>query len=426
MNIWKISIKNIKSKLSYTVLSVFILALSISLLLGIQQLKNSFEYQIEHNLGGIDLVIGAKGSPLQLVLSSVLHLDNPTGNIAFADAKNISKNPLVKRAVPVSYGDNYKGYRIIGTETKDFMSLYQATIEKGRIAEKNFEVVIGSLIAKKLNLNVGDTFLSAHGFIENEIDVHEDVFTIVGILKPTQKGIDRVIICPLATVWEAHEHHNHDNESKEHKEHKFKGKEGHKQYEDEHDKQQHGEHEKDREITAMLISFKNLSALLTLPRRINEDSNMQAALPKYELQKLYKFAGVGLQTISWIAYLILCISGATIFISLYKMVKERAFDLALLRTYGASNFQLIKMATYEGLIIAFSAFITGFIFTKVGLALLTNFLDAGYQQTIIRSLPILQVVEIIGLVLAMIVLSIIFAIYPIIKMNISTILSNEE
>ena len=421
MNIWKITLKNIKAKLSYTIVSIFILALSSSLLLGIKQLKNSFEYQITNNLGDIDLVIGAKGSPLQLVLSSVLHLDNPTGNISFTNAQKISKNPLIKSAVPISYGDNYKGYRIIGTKTEDFMRLYKATIETGRITDKNFEVVIGSAIAQKLKLSIGDTFLSAHGLIENEVDVHDSVFTIVGILKPTQKIIDRLIICPLATVWKAHESHTHNRPEEEL--HKTNHDHDH---DTQHQQTTTHEDKTDKEITAMLISFKNLSALLTLPKRINEKTNMQAALPKYELTKLYKFTGIGLQTISWIAYLILGIAGMTIFMNMYKMITERAFDLALLRTYGASNFQLIKMVTYEGLIIGSAAFVSALIITKIGVLSLGDFLQEDYQQTMIRPLPIQELFEIMGIVMVLIVLSIIFAIYPIIKLNISTILSNEK
>ena len=95
-------------------------------------------------------------------------------------------------------------------------------------------------------------------------------------------------------------------------------------------------------ITSLLINFKSPRALLTFPRRINKQTKMQASLPKYELHKLYEYIGIGFKTISLIAYLILVISGIIIFISLYKMVKERSFDLALFRTYGASNFQLIK------------------------------------------------------------------------------------
>jgi len=227
MNIWKISIKNLKSKPFYTFLSIIILALSITLLLGIQQLKTSFKYQMENNLGDIDLVVGAKGSPLQLVLASILHLDNPTGNINYEDAEKLGKNPLIKSAVPISYGDNYKGFRIVGT-TDEFYSFYNAELEQGNMVQNALEVVIGNTIAKQLNIKIGDTFLSSHGFVENTIDVHDDLFTVVGILKPTQKVIDRLIITNLQSVWDVHDHDDHDEHEGEHDNHDDHDKEEHK------------------------------------------------------------------------------------------------------------------------------------------------------------------------------------------------------
>lgn len=411
MNIWKISVQNTKSKPLYTLLSIFILSISITLLLGIQQLKTSFQYQMENNLGDIDLVIGAKGSPLQLVLSSVLHLENPTGNISYQEAKKITKNPLIKSAVPISYGDNYEGYKIIGT-THEFYTIYGAELKIGRSVEKSMEVVLGSLVAKQLELSIGDTFLSSHGLIDNGIDVHDEELTVVGILNPTQKIIDRLIVTNLESVWDAH---NHDDDDDAH-EHEKEGSH----------EEEHTDHDETKEITSLLISFRNPSALLSLPRAINKNTNMQAALPKYELDKLYTYTGVGLKTISWIAHIILIISGMTIFISLYKIVKERAFDLALMRTYGASNVQLIKMIAYEGLIIVCFAFIIGFLLVKMGMYAMFEFAGGGYQQIVLQELPLNEIFQTIGLVFAMIILSISLAVYPIIKMNISTILSNEK
>lgn len=405
MNVWKISIQNIKSKPLYTLLSIFMLSLSIALLLGIQQLKTSFENQMENNLGEIDLVIGAKGSPLQLILSSVLHIDNPTGNIPYQEAKKIGKNPMIKTAVPISYGDNYKGFRIVGT-TPEFLTFYNTEIQEGRLAQKPMEVVLGHTVANKLQLKIGDTFLSSHGLIDNNIDVHNEELIVVGILTPTQKVIDRLIVTNLESIWGIHNHDNHNNESFENEEN-------------------HEEHNEEKEITSLLVSFKNPRALLTLPRKINKDTNMQAALPKYELDKLYQYTGLGFKTISWIAYIILIISGMTIFISLYKMIKERAFDLALLRTYGASNIQLIKMVGYEGFTIVSFAFIIGFLFTKTGLYFMFHFLESA-NLDILKALPSNQVLQIIGIVIVMIILSIALAIRPILKMNISTILSNEK
>jgi len=253
MNIWSISIQNIKSKPLYTFLSVFIASLSIALLLGTQQLKRSFENQIENNLGKIDVVVGAKGSPLQLVLASVLHLDNPTGNISYKEALKISKNPLIKSAVPISYGDNYKGYRIVGT-THEYPTLYSAELQKGHRVENAMEVILGNSVAQKLNLKIGDTLLSAHGLLENSIEEHDAVLTVVGILKPTQKVIDRLILTNLQSVWDVHNHERKENH------------EGH----DYHDIQD------EKEITSLLIRFKSPRGLLTFPRRINERTNMQA------------------------------------------------------------------------------------------------------------------------------------------------------
>jgi len=409
MNVWKISWQNIKSKPLYTALSVFSLALSIALLLGMQQLKTSFKHQIENNLGTIDLVIGAKGSPLQLVLASVLHLDNPTGNISYKEVKKISKNPFIKTAVPISYGDNYKGFRIIGT-TNAFRKLYNSELEKGRDVNASLEVVIGHIVAKELKLTIGDTFLSAHGLVEAAIETHDEKFVVVGILKPTQKVIDRLIISNLESIWHLHEDESHTEDHSEHSE------ENHKKH----------PNEKDKEITSLLVSFKNPRGFLTVPRTINEQTNMQAALPKYELDKLYEYMGLGFKTITWIAYLILIIAGLTIFISLYKMVKERAFDLALLRTYGATRFQLIKMVVYEGFTITFVAFAIGLLLVKIVLPLLLKFTGITFNGNVLKELPFQDILQIALVIFIIIIVSITIAIYPIVKMKISEILSNEK
>ncbi len=405
MNIWKISLKNIKSKPLYTFSSIFILALSIALLLGIRQLETSFKYQMQNNLGKIDLVIGAKGSPLQLVLASVLHMDNPTGNILYEDAKKIGKSPFIKTAVPISYGDNYKGYKIVGS-TANFATLYDAKLEKGSAIKKPMEVILGSTVAEQLQLKIGDTFLSSHGLLENDIDIHSEHLTIVGIYQPTNKTIDRLIVTSLESIWDVHEEAEHEK--------------------DENHLGHHENHEKGKEITSLLVSFRSPSAFLTLPRKINKDTNMQAVLPKYELEKLYRYTGVGFKTISWIAYMILIISCITIFVSLYKMVKERAFDLALLRTYGASNFQLTRMIAYEGLIIGLLAFLLGLLLSKAGLYFMLRIMETEYQQNTLQKLPLQEFLQIVLLVVVMVTFSILLAIYPIMKMNISTTLSNEK
>ncbi len=403
MNLWKISIQNIKSKPLYTFLNVFVLLLSSILLLGVQQLKNSFEYQIENNLGKIDMVVGAKGSPLQLVLASVLHLDNSTGNISYHEAEKIGKNPLIKSAIPISYGDNYKGFRIVGT-LNQFTTLYDAELDTGRKVQQAMEVVLGYTVAQQLNLKIGDTFVSSHGLLENNIAIHSDALTVVGILKPTQKVIDRLIITHLQSIWDVHDH---DDESDYNGSH-------------EHDE------EEEKEITSLLISFRSPAAFLTMPKKINKRTNLQAALPKYELDRLYSYTSIGFKTIAGIAYLILVISGSIIFTSLYKMVKERSFDLAILRTYGASNFQLIKIIAYEGFIIGITALSLGILFVKIGFSFIFKIMNSEKRLYMLQELPLQEIIHTGVLVFIMTTLSILLAIYPILKMDISKILSNEK
>lgn len=392
MNIWKIGIRNFQYKPLYSVLSILMLSVSIALLLGIQQLDASFKQQLDNNLADIDMVVGAKGSPLQLVLSSVLHIDNPTGNIPYEEAKRIIKNPLVDKAVPISYGDNYKGYRIVGT-TVLFPQLYNTAIEKGKSWQKPMEVVLGSTVANRLGLQVGDSFLSSHGLAEQGGHEHAEHLTIVGIYQPANKVIDRLIITDLETIWEIHHHEEEEHEN---------------------------------EITSLLVSFRNPMGLMTMPRRINEQSNFQAALPKYELDRLYQFTGVGVETITWIAYAIMVISCITIFISLYRMVRDRAFDLALMRTYGASTSQLVKMVAYEGLLIAVTAFLIGALLSRLGLHFIFEMIVDQYKQQMPAAFNFRELSQTGEMVVFMVLLSISFAILPIVKMNISKILSHEK
>ncbi|RUA13046.1 MAG: ABC transporter permease [Flavobacteriia bacterium] len=403
MNIWKISLRNFRFKPLHTFLGILTLSVSIALLVGIQQLDKSFRGQLDNNLGEIDMVVGAKGSPLQLVLASVLHIDNPTGNIPFEEAKRLMKNPMIQKAVPISYGDNYKGYRIVGT-TDDFATLYSASIAQGRSMEKSMEVLLGASVAKKLGLRIGDTFQSSHGLIEKGAHTHEEPLTVVGIYNTTHKVLDRLIVTGLETIWEVHHH------EEEHKE--------------EHQEEEEEEHE--QEITSFLVSFRNPIALLTIPRNINENTNMQAALPKFELERLYQFTGVGVKTITWIAYAILVISCITIFISLYRMVRDRAFDLALMRSYGASRFQLAKMVLYEGVLMAGIAFLIGILLSQIGVFFIFEMIADQYKQTMPLQLKYQEVLQTGVLFLSMVLLSIALAIYPLIKMNISKILSHEK
>ncbi|TRZ42859.1 ABC transporter permease [Robertkochia solimangrovi] len=402
MNIWSISIRNISSKPWYSALGLITLTLSITLLFGIQQLNYTVESKLNNDLGTIDLVLGAKGSPLQLVLSSILHIDNPTGNISYEAAEAVQRNPLVKIAVPISYGDNYKGFRIVGT-TPDFPTLYNVEIVQGRGPKYTLEVVLGNDVAQKTGLDIGDTFESGHGLAANSLHHHERPMKVVGIYQPSGTVIDRLIVTGLDSVWELHEHHDHEDENSK----------------------EAGEEHYNKEITSLLVSFKNLSGLLKFSNTINRNTGMQAAIPRYELDRLFSFVGIGVKTISWIAFLILLLSGLMICLNLIQMVKDRSFDLALYRTYGASHLQLVMMLILEAFILVILALILGYILSQT-----TIYCVLYYTSLLPVGLPAdfwfnSNIMNLIFIVLSVAIIAVSIAIYPVLKLNISKILSHE-
>ncbi|MET1259241.1 FtsX-like permease family protein [Flagellimonas sp. DF-77] len=427
------------------VLSLLLLVLSVSLVTFILQLSQQLNGQMDKNIAPVDMVVGAKGSPLQLVLSSVLHIDAPTGNIPLKEAEPLMTHPFVKMAIPVSYGDNYKGYRLLGTEPS-YIDAYGGTLANGRLFKESFEVVAGHQVATKLGLQVGDTFVGAHGLAAEAIDVHDDKpYTVVGILNPTSTVLDQLLISNLASIWEAHDHEGHDHGDEAEHDHDDHDHEGHDHddhdHEDEgHDHEEHPgeghdhsddseaahEHkEEDLEITSLLVKFKNPMALVQLPRSINENTNMQAALPGFEIQRLTGLLGSGVKTINGIALAILFVSGFSIFISLLKTIRERRQELALLRTYGLGTRKLLYLVLFEGLFLAVLGFVAGWLLGRLALKLVSNYMIATYGYALDISGPDLTELWFFVATLLISGLAVLLASTSIFKLDISKVLANE-
>jgi putative ABC transport system permease protein len=211
VNIFKLSIKNIFNKPLSSTISLALLILGIGIISLLLQLNSLIKNQMNNNLKGIDMVVGAKGSPLQLILSSVYHVDSPTGNISYKEADEISKNKMVGSSIKLLYGDNYKGFRIVGAEKK-YIELYGAVFKKGNEWNKPFEVVVGSKVSKELKINLGDEFVSSHGLRENGESHDHKSFKVVGLLEPSNSVIDQLIITSPTSVWNIHDDHDHLDE----------------------------------------------------------------------------------------------------------------------------------------------------------------------------------------------------------------------
>jgi len=373
MNIFRLSLRNMTSRPLSTTLCLVLLTLGVGMIALLLQVNRHIQQQMENNIREIDMVVGAKGSPLQLILSAVYHIDDPTGNISLHEAEQLQKNRFVEATIPLSYGDSYRGYRIVGTNHQ-YTEHYKATVSEGRLWQKPFEVTIGATVAQNLNLNIDENFTGAHGLSEGG-EAHEDhAYRVVGILGYTNSVLDQLILTATKSVWEVHDH-----------EEAFPGKnqsalnEGNDEDHEHHES--HEANDEEKEITAMLVKFRSPMGMVQLPRMVNENTNMQAAVPTYEISRLFSLMGVGVDMLSAIALVIIAVSGLSVFISLYNALKDRQYEMALMRTYGATRWQLLCLVLQEGLLLTFSGFLLGILFSRLGLWLVSGLMESSYHYT---------------------------------------------
>ncbi|WP_114750006.1 ABC transporter permease [Pleomorphovibrio marinus] len=334
MNLVKLSWNYLLAKPLNTGLNILLLSMGLAIITVLLLMQDQFENKMTRDAEGIDLVIGAKGSPLQLVLSSVYHIDFPTGNIPLDEAESVSKNRLIKNVIPLGMGDNYNGYRIIGTN-HDYLELYNAGFREGRPWEVAFETVLGQEVASKLELEVGSRFVGSHGIGTASHAHDEHDYIVVGILEKQDNVLDQLILTALESVWYTHDE-DHDHE-------KFEQPVATSGFP--------SSDQEGREVTSLLVKYRNPIAAVQLPRYINSRSSLQAASPSFEISRLFELLGVGIKLIQGLAVVIIAIAGLGIFIALYNSLKERKYDLAVMRTLGASKATLFVHIILEGFIL---------------------------------------------------------------------------
>ncbi|WP_259016944.1 ABC transporter permease [Emticicia fluvialis] len=354
----KISWKNILDKKLNSFLCVLLMTLGIAIISLLLLLGKQLQDKFAKNISGIDMVIGAKGSPLQLILSSVYQIDNPTGNVYMSDVQEIAQNPLVKEMIPLSMGDNYRGYRIVGTNKK-YLEHFKANFATGAIFKKDLDVVLGAQVAANTGLKPGDTFISSHG-LDAEGEQHGDKkYKVVGILEFNNSVIDNVVLTSLSSVWNIHDHEEAHAEGEAHEE---------------------GEADMSKkEITSALIKFRSPMGLMTLPRNINQNSKLQAALPAIEVNRLFELLGIGMDGLQILAAVIMLISGISVFVSLYNSLKERKYEMALMLSMGASRTRLFLMLLLEGVLLALFGFAAGVVFSRAGVLLISNSISKKFH-----------------------------------------------
>jgi putative ABC transport system permease protein len=362
-------------------MSIILFGLGVGLISFLLLFNSQLKEKFDKNLAEIDLVVGAKGSPLQMILCSMYHIDNPTGNISIKQATPLLRDlhPLIKKAIPLSLGDNYKSFRIVGTN-HDLVELYNGKLKEGNLWSADFEVTIGRSVADDTGLKLGDTFVSSHGFNEDDDMAHDhSSFKVVGILEGTGSVLDQLILTNTATIWLVHEHEEETGEEAAGQTH-----ESHDHGDQSHDNSNadllnHPE----QEITSVLIQYKSRTNFqaLNFGRNINENTEMQAASPAIEINRLYNMIGVGTDALRSLAILIAIVSALSIFISLFKSMRERKYELALIRVLGAGRTKVFALIILEGLILALIGFVIGSILSHIGMELVSKHLKADFRYS---------------------------------------------
>lgn len=361
---------NVRFKPFSALLSIFLLVAGLTVVLTATYVRGQIDHRFTRDIQGIDLVVSGKGSPLQIVLSAVFQLDTPTGNIPLSAVGLLEQQRLVKSAIPLSLGDNFDGYRIVGTRAA-YLALYRAEFLSGRVFKAPMEVVLGSAVAKTKGLKLGDTILGAHG-LTGSGDMHADApYTVVGILKPTGAVLDRLVVTPLESVWQAHGHH-HDGGTTE-------AAAVDRDHDANHD--HHEEHaetdvalQPPLEVTAVLLTYKSPLAMSQIPRWINAETDYQAASPVFEMTRLNKLLGTGEALMKYFGYALLCFALASLLISSFFTVRERHFDIALLRAVGASRGRIFAYVMAEVSLIALAGILCSGLLTYGLVSLLAKWL----------------------------------------------------
>ena len=326
-------------------LNVLLLSLGLASLAFVLLVSHQIDQAFERDLAGIDVVVGAKGSPMQLILSGVFHIDAPTGNVPLAAVKELEQHPQVAKLIPLSLGDSLRGFRIVGS-TPDYLRHYQAAFAQGGVWAAPMQAVLGAQVAKQTGLKVGDRFAGSHGLAGGGDSHGQTPYVVSGVLAPGGSVLDRLVLTALDSVWQVHEDHTAL------------------------DADDRKVLEEEREVTLALIQYRTPLAAVTFPRFVNSSTEMQAAAPALEITRLLGMIGVGTDVLRALAGVLLLTAGLSVFIALWSAVRERRADLALLRLLGAPPRKVAALLLCEALWLALLATVIGVLAGQGLMALL--------------------------------------------------------
>jgi putative ABC transport system permease protein len=335
MTLLLIVYRNLRQYAFSTVVTAASLALAGGLLMSVWMVKAQAQKSFLQTTTAFDAVLGARGSKLQLVLNAIFHLEASPGNLAWQDYEFIRRHPAVQVAIPIAVGDNLRGYRIVGTIPQLFTEVEYApgrhygVAPGGRIFDPSAkEAVVGSFAAGRLGLKVGDTFHPFHGLAYDPSAQHADVFTVVGIMEPTNTPLDRVVLIPIEGVQKMS---GHDPRAA-------------------------------TDISAVLIKLRSPTAGFMLDIMINKQgSRLTFAYPVGAiLAELFDKISWFDRVLALVAYLVALVASASVLASIYNSMNSRKRDIAILRALGARRRVIFGAVVAESACIGALGAVAGF------------------------------------------------------------------
>lgn len=374
-------LKSFRRRKFISILCIFSMALSVSLFLTVEKVREGVENGFTNSISNADLIVGARSGSLQMLLYTIFHMGEPTNNISWKSYKNIKSNPMIDWTIPISLGDSYKGYRVVATDN-NYLKYFQfhdnkhIEVADGKWFENKSHVVLGATVAKKLKHNIGDSIVLSHGITEDAIVSHDDnPFKISGILKATGTPIDKSVYISLAGMelihlgWQGG-FPSYDTSGKEFNEDNFEPK----------------------LITSFILRTKNRIALLRVQRMISgyRAEPLTAIIPGVSLSQLWTLLDQVEVAFIGVSFLTIIIGLLTILIILYMSLDQRKREFAILRSVGVSVYMITTLIVFESLLFTFLGAIFGIALQFI----ILNFIGPLLEMYFAISLAVTPSIEI--------------------------------
>ncbi len=352
MPIFTLAVKSILNRKLTVSMTIFSIALSILLLLGVERLRHDARESFTNTISGTDLIVGARSGQVQLLLYSIFRIGNPTNNVSWKSYQDLKSHPLVEWTVPLSLGDSHKGFRVLGTN-QDYFTHYRYAAERTLVFATGHpfsaiqEAVIGADVATQLNYSIGQEIILAHGTGEVSFTKHADQpFKVVGILKKTGTPVDRTVHVSLESIEAIHAGWQEGSPPSPVLKRLLK---------------KTSKPLQPKTITAALVGLKSPIATFKVQRFINEypEEPLLAALPGVALQELWDTMAIAQQALLAISIMVVLVGICGMATAILTSLNERRREMAILRSVGAKPWHIFLLLIGEAFIVMVLAVVLG-------------------------------------------------------------------